>query len=165
MGNPAIGFKVDDVLSSANRIASGKGFRLGQRVQTQDGKQYVYAKNASSNAIYDVVNVNASTWAITGLTTATSGASEIVGVLPAAIASDEYGWVQIVGRTKVKVLGLAAKNFTLWSTTTAGSLDDATASNYMIQGINLLSTNPSSTATALSAFISHPSVLRRAGTA
>lgn len=165
MGNPAIGFKVDDVLSSANRIASGKGFKLGQRIQTSDGKEFVYAKNASSNAIYSVVGVNASTYAITGLTTALSGASEIVGVLPAAIASDEYGWVQIYGRTKINVLGGCVKNINLWSTTTAGSLDDATASTYMVQGINLLSTNPSSTATALSAFIAYPQVLRRAGTA
>lgn len=165
MGNPSIGFNVSDVLSSANRIASGKGFRLGQRVQTQDGKIFVYAKNASSNAAFSLVNVNASTFAISGLTTALSTASEIVGVLPVAIASDEYGWVQIYGRTKIRVLALCAKNVTLWSTTTAGSVDDATASNYMIQGINLLSTNPSSTATALSAFIAHPAVLRRPGTA
>ena len=163
MGNPAIGFKVDEVLSSAARINSGKGFKLGQRVQTNDGKMFVYAKNASSNAIYSIVNVDAN-FAITGLTTATSGASEIVGVLPVAIASDEYGWVQIYGRTKLRVLGSCVKNITLWSTTTAGAVDDATASNYQIQNINLLSTNPSATATALSAFIAHPSVLRRAGT-
>jgi hypothetical protein len=165
MGNPAIGFNVSNVLSSANRIATGTGFKLGQRVQTQDGKEFVYAKNASSNAIYSVVNVDASSFTLTGLTTATSGASEIVGVLPVAIATDEYGWVQIYGRTKVKVLGLAAKSIALWSTTTAGSLDDATASTYMVQGINLLSTNPSSTATALSAFICYPAVLKRPGTA
>ena len=165
MGNPAIGFNVSDVISSATYVSSGKGFKLGQRVQTQDGKEFVYAKNASSNAIYSVVGVNASTFAITGLTTALSGASEIVGVLPAAIASDEYGWVQIFGRTKVRVLGGAVKNINLWSTTTAGVLDDATASNYLVQGINLLSTNPSSTATSLSAFIAYPQVLRRAGTA
>ena len=164
MGNPAIGFKVDDVLSSANRIASGKGFKLGQRVQVQ-GKEYIYAKNASSNAAWRMVNVNASTFAITGLTTALSAASEIIGVLPAAIASDEYGWVQIYGRGKLQVLGLAVKNIALFSTTTAGSLDDATASNFRIEGINLLSTNPSSTATALSAFIAYPAVLRRAGVA
>ena len=163
MGNPAIGFKVDEVLSSAARINSGKGFKLGQRVQTNDGKMFVYAKNASSNAIYSLVNVDAN-FAITGLTTATSGASEIVGILPVAIASDEYGWVQIYGRTKLRVLGSCVKTITLWSTTTAGAVDDATASNYQIQNINLLSTNPSSTATALSAFIAHPGVLRRAGT-
>ena len=164
MGNPAIGFKVDNVLSSAN-LVSGTGFRLGQRLQTHDGKEYVYAKNASSNAAYSVVIVNASTFAITGLTTALSAASEIIGVLPAAIASDEYGWVQVYGRTKVKVLGSCVKNIALFSTTTAGSLDDATASNYRIEGLNLLSTNPSATATALSAFICYPQVLRRAGPA
>ena len=163
MSTSAIGFKVDDVLSSANRIASGKGFRLGQRVKTLDGKEYIYAKNASSNAAWRMVTVNASTFAISGLTTALSANSEILGVLPAAIASDEYGWVQIYGRGKLQVLGAAVKNIALFSTTTAGALDDATASNYRIEGINLLSTNPSATATALSAFIAYPAVLRRAG--
>ncbi len=165
MGNPAIGFNASNVLSSANRIAQGTGFRLGQRIQTHDGKEYIYAKNASSNAAYRVVTVDAANFAIVGLTTTTAATAEIVGVLPQAIASDEYGWVQIYGRTKVQVLGLAAKSINLWSTATAGSLDDATASTYMVQGINLLSTNPSSTATALSAFISYPQILKRAGTA
>lgn len=165
MAHPYIGFNVNDVQGTANVFLSGKGFKLGQRIQTHDGKEFIYAKNASSNAAYSLVSVNASTFAIVGLTTALSGASEILGVLPVAIASDEYGWVQIYGRTKMKVLGSCVKNIALFSTTTAGSLDDATASNYRIEGINLLSTNPSATATALSAFISYPVALRRAGPA
>jgi hypothetical protein len=37
-------------------------------------------------------------------------------------------------------------------------LDDATASNYEVRGVQILSTNPSATATAMSAFISWPKV-------
>jgi hypothetical protein len=165
MSHPLIGSKVDDVLTTANLLSSGKGFRLGQRVQTYDGKQYVWCKNASSNAVYSVVQVDGANFSVVGLTTTSAPTAEIVGVLQVAMASDEYGWVQVTGRTKIKVSGLCAKNIALWTTATAGQLDDATASTYMVQGINLLSTNPSSTATALSAFILNPSILKRAGTA
>ena len=81
------------------------------------------------------------------------------------MTSGDYGWVQIYGACKVKVLGLAAKTSLLYSTTTGGQLDDATASNYQVANLQILSTNPSSTATAMSAFISYPTVLKRAGTA
>lgn len=165
MSHALIGTKVDDVLTTANLQTSGKAFKLGSRVQTHDGKQYVWCKNLSSNAIYSVGTIDGSNYNFVGLTTTTAASAELIGVLQVAMASDEYGWVQVAGRTKVKVLGLCAKNINLWTTSTAGSLDDATASTYMVQGINLLSTNPSSTATALSAFLVNPQILKRAGTA
>lgn len=165
MSHALIGSDVTSVLTTANINTSGRGFRIGQRLQTYDGKQYVWCKNLSSNAAYSVVQVDGANYNIVGLTTTTAPTAEIVGVLPIAIASDEFGWVQVMGRTKIKVLGACAKNIILWTTSTAGSLDDATASTYAVLGINLLSTNPSSTATALSAFLVNPQILKRAGTA
>lgn len=165
MSHPLIGTKVDDVLTTSNLLTSGKAFKLGSRVQTYDGKEYVWCKNLSSNAIYSVGTIDGASWNFVGLTTTTAAAAETIGVLQVAMASDEYGWVQVRGRTKIRVAGLCAKNIILWTTATAGVVDDATASTYAINGINLLSTNPSSTATALSAFLVNPQILKRAGTA
>ncbi len=159
-----IGTHFGDVITTANFISSGKGFRKGDIAQFNN-KFYVYGQPATAIAQYDVVSVNASTGLVAGLTTTNAPAAEHVGVAPVAIASGEYGWVQITGRTKVKVAGADVKNINQWTTSTAGTLDDATASTYLVLGINLLSTNPSATATALSAFLVWPHVLYRAGTA
>jgi len=53
---------------------------------------------------------------------------------------------------KLKTLGLGAKAVKLYSTTTAGSLDDATASNYEIFGVQSFRPTRAATASAMSAF-------------
>lgn len=158
MAQTLIGTHFSFTISTANLVNSGKNFTLGTVAEGPGGKQYVYVQSASAIAAYDVVHIPSDTNIAAGLTTALSAASEGIGVAPVAIASGEYGWVQIYGPTKVSVAGACAKSVTLYSTTTAGRLDDATASNYEIRGIQILSTNPSSTATTMSAFVYFPKV-------
>ena len=139
-------------------LGGGKGFSVGTRAEDNNGKQYIFCQVNTAVAAYDVVYIPSDTFIAAGLTTATSAASEAIGVAQYALASGDYGWIQIYGACKVKALGACAKSVTLYSTTTAGSLDDATASNYEVRSIQLLSTNPSATASAMSAFISYPKV-------
>lgn len=136
----------------------GKGFSVGMRASDYNGKEYVYAQANSAVAQYDVVHIPSDTYVAAGLTTALSAASELIAVAPIAVASGEYAWFQIYGATKVSVAGSCLKAVTLYSTTTAGRVDDATASNYEIRGIQILSTNPSATATTMSAFLAWPKV-------
>lgn len=136
----------------------GRGFTVGTRLETQDGKNYVFVQANSAVAAYNIASLDSATGVITALQTSTSAASEELCVPQFAFASGDYGWAQVRGAGKLKVLGACAKSVTLYSTSTAGSLDDATASNYEIRGIQILSTNPSATATAMSAFISWPKV-------
>jgi hypothetical protein len=165
MTQTLIGTHFGYTITTANLVNSGKGFTLGTVASGPNGKTYRYVQSASAIAAYDVVHCPSDTNIAAGLTTALSAASEVIGVAPVAIASGEYGWVQTYGPTKVSVAGLAAKSVLLYSTTTAGRLDDATASNYQVTGIQILSTNPSSTATTMSAFVAFPKVLIRPGTA
>ena len=144
-------------------LGGGKGFSVGARAQGQDGKQYVFCQVNSAVAAYDMVHIPSDTFVAAGLTTALSAASQAIGVAQYALASGDYGWIQTYGACKLKVLGACATAVKLYSTTTAGSLDDATASNYEIFGCQILSTNPSSTATAMSAFISWPKAVIRPG--
>jgi hypothetical protein len=139
-------------------MGGGTGFTVGARASAHNGKEYVFVQSNTAIAAYDIVAIPSDTFIAVRLTTATSAASEELGVAQFGLASGEYGWVQTKGAGKVKVLGLAAKSVKLYSTTTDGSLDDATGSNYEVFGIQVLSTNPSSTATAMSAFISYPKV-------
>jgi hypothetical protein len=143
----------------------GKGFTVGTRAKAHNGKEYVFVQANSAVAQYDVVTVASDTGVAAGLSTTTATTAETIGVAQFALASGDYGWVQIYGASRTKVLGACAKSINLWTTATAGSLDDATASTYLVMGVQLLSTNPSATATALTAFLSYPQVLKRAGTA
>lgn len=145
-------------------LGGGKGFSVGARATDYNGKEYVFVQANSAIAAFDVVTIPSDTFVAADFSTTVAAASEMIGVAQYALASGDYGWVQIYGACKVKVLGLCAKAVTLYSTTTGGTLDDATASNYEVRGIQILSTNPSSTATAMSAFISWPKVRILPGT-
>ena len=144
-------------------LGGGKGFSVGTRATDYNGKEYVFVQCNSAVAAYDMVHIPSDTFVAAGLTTALSAASEGLGIAQYALASGDYGWIQIYGACKLKTLGSCAKSVKLYSTTTAGSLDDATASNYEIFGVQLLSTNPSATASAMSAFISYAKVVIRPG--
>lgn len=163
-----IGVNVSDITfttatNTTPVLGGGKGFSVGTRAETFNGKQYVFCQANSAVGANDMVHIPSDTFVIAGLTTALSAASEGIGIAPFALASGDYGWIQIYGACKLKTLGSCAKAVKLYSTTTAGSLDDATASNYEIFGVQILSTNPSATASAMSAFISYPKVVIRPG--
>ena len=139
-------------------LGGGKGFSVGTRANDYNGKEYVFTQAGKDHAAFEVLSIPSDTFVSDKFSTTIAAASEIIGVTQFAMTSGEYGWVQIYGACKVKTLGSCAKAVTLYSTTTGGSLDDATASNYQVTGIQLLSTNPSATASAMSAFISYPKV-------
>lgn len=147
-------------------LGGGKGFTVGTRAQDYNGKEYVFVQSASAIAAYDVVNIpHDGSFIAAGLTTTTAPTGQAIGVAPAALASGDYGWVQIYGNARISVLGSAAKGINLWTTSTAGALDDATASNYQVQGLVILSTNPTASATNMEGFLSFPTINYRAGTA
>ena len=163
MSQTLIGVNVSDVTfatatNTTPVAAGGKGFTVGARAALHNGKEYVFVQANSAVAAFNIAALDSETGVITALQTSTSAASEELAVPQFAFASGDYGWALVRGAGKVKVLGACAKSVTLYSTTTAGSLDDATASNYEVRGIQILSTNPSATATAMSAFISWPKV-------
>jgi hypothetical protein len=163
MGQTLIGTNLSDVsyataTSTLPVLGGGRGFTVGARITDYNGKEYVFVQANSAVSAYNIASLDSGTGVITALQTSTSAASEALAVPQFAFASGDYGWAQVYGACKVKVLGACAKSVTLYSTATAGSLDDATASNYEIRGVQILSTNPSATATAMSAFISWPKV-------
>jgi len=59
----------------------------------------------------------------------------MVGFAQTAIASSYYGWVALNGVVKVNLLVSCQPKVPLYTTSTAGSLDDTTVSAGFIQGI------------------------------
>ena len=109
-------------------------FNLGTVVNLDDGGQAVYVKAASTVATYAAVSVLVDD-TVVPLTTTNAAASKAVGFAQASIASAYYGWVQLGGKPRVNVRIGCQPNVPLFTTATAGSLDDATVTAGLVAGL------------------------------
>lgn len=106
---------------------------------TTSGKGWMYVQAASAISQYDVVAID-ETGQAAKITKALADTSTKVGVAAAAFASGEYGWVQITGNCTLNVLASCLTDAILYTSATAGSLDDTSTSQTKIDGILLTAT-------------------------
>ena len=117
----------------------------GSRVATSNNGQYVFVRAESTIAQYDAVIMStfgdsaSATPVLRAVPVTTTNAAALgwnmVGFAQSAIASSYYGWVGLNGVLKVNLLILCNPKVPLYTTSTAGSLDDTTVSAGFIQGI------------------------------
>lgn len=141
-----IGAQITNPVGASEYSSSGRAFGLGDRLVTQDGKEYVFARasGAITGAGY-VVFFNTS-WAAAQLSTANDARGNLVGVATSAVTDGDYAWFQVSGLCDaIQVLASAAANTRLNTTATAGALDDdGTAGAMQVQGIYLSSARAAS---------------------
>ena len=115
------------------------GLALGTLVSGTDAQEYMYVKAGSAITQYQVVGIDEDYNAYP-LTTAMAGDGWHIGAAQVAFASGDYGWVAVRGsNVTIKVLGACAADVALYTTSTAGSLDDtATSTLVKIEGIVLV---------------------------
>ena len=131
-------------------------FNVGTSVNLDDGGQAVYVQAASAVAQYDAVSVRFNN-TVVPITTTNSANSKAVGFAQTSIASAAYGWVQIGGKPVVKLAASCLPAVPLYTTATAGTLDDAAVSGGLVAGIVAVTT--ASGATALTCVAGYPHVL------
>ena len=131
-------------------------FAVGTTVNLNDGGQAVYVRASSDVAQYSAVSVRFDN-TVVPITTTNSANSKVVGFAQASIASAYYGWVQIGGKPVVKLAASCLPAVPLYTTATAGTLDDAPVSGGLVAGIVALTT--ASGATALTCVAGYPHVL------
>jgi len=117
----------------------------GSRVTTSNNGVYMFVRAESDIAAYDAVIMStfADSASLTPVmravpVTTTNAAAlgyNMVGFAQNAIASSYYGWVGINGLLKVNLLVACNPKVPLYTTSTAGKLDDTTVSAGYIQGI------------------------------
>ena len=115
---------------------------VGTVVTTSDGGKAMYVIAQSAIAQYDCVAILNSSSAVgaticaSPMTTTFAASSPRVGVAQVAIAAGSYGWVFLAGNDlRVNVLGSCQPVVPLFTTSTGGSLDDATVSGGYLPGI------------------------------
>lgn len=104
---------------------------LGTRVADVNGNEYIYLKGVASTAAGSWVSFDEA-----HLTTLlAANAKGRVAVAMAAIVADKYGYYQIYGKNTIaKVLTGFADDGLVYSTATAGSVDDAVVAGDLVVG-------------------------------
>ncbi len=141
-----------NVISSTIGVSLGQvdttaQFTPGTLVNLSDGGQAMYVKSSTSAlSTYAAVSINQNGIA-TMLTTTTGAASPRVGFAQVSVATSNYGWVVLGGQFQCNVAAQCASSVPLFTTSTAGVLDDATVTAGYVMG--LISQQSISNATAV----------------
>lgn len=132
----------------------------GARVKTSDGGEAMYVKASSTIVAADALLISSAGAAVpitTALTDAgTTTAHQIIGVAHVAITSGQYAWACLKGvpTAGINVLASCVRGSPLYTTSTAGSLDDTSSSSHLIAGIEI--TETATGAAAKAGFLSNP---------
>jgi len=129
-----IGFNPNATLPAADLAREGKAHGLLDVTETHDGKRYIFVQANGAIAQYDAVGIDEAGQAAP-LTKAMADDNWKIGIAQVAFDDDDYGWVQIYGPTTVNVLANCAADAALYTSGTAGSLDDDNTSQTLVRGI------------------------------
>lgn len=145
--------KVTPALDAVRTSAEGAAVPVGTTVETSDAGEAVYVKAASTIAQFDaciIVNTSSATGqsiAAVPVTTTNALTSQRLAFAQTAIASGGYGWVQTKGNEiRVKTLIACQPAVPLFTTATAGSLDDTVVTAGYCLGVVLMSSATSASA-------------------
>jgi len=145
---------VTPALTATRTSADGTGYPgLGTIVNTTDGGVAMYVVAASTIAQYDacvIINTSSATGASIAavpVTTTNALTSQRLAFAQTAIASGAYGWVYTSGNNlRVKTLVACQPAVPLFTTSTAGSLDDTVVTAGYCLGVVLMSSATSASA-------------------
>lgn len=137
MSYPVLGASVSETPadSDADKFERG-GHAVGTRYTDHRGYEYIYVHANGAISQYDFV-VFDETFEAYELTTALAIDHPSGGVAQVAAADNDYLWLLVKGVGQVNALALCAAEVQLYSSGTAGHLDDADASQHAIIGIRL----------------------------
>jgi len=127
-------------------------FALGTNVMLNDGGQAIYVKALSELSAFAAVAVYADGTAQM-LTTTLAATCKRVAWAQVSVPSGYFAWVQSGGTFKGNLAANCDDNVALYTTATAGVLDDATVSGGLIGGVtNTVTISNATAVTLLGAF-------------
>lgn len=135
-------------------------FAVGQTVLATDGGEWVYVKAAEAIDQYHSVAVTAAFLAYK-LTNTNAVQDNFYASAQIAFAADAYGWVakRLIGGY-IRVKASCAKNVALYTTATAGELDDtATSIAFRIDGVQIETTNSAGGAGSKPGIVVFPNII------
>jgi hypothetical protein len=138
MPNTLLGVDVTDTpgdsTTSDIRFQDSRGVRLGILHEDHRGYVYQYVHAAGAITQYAAVSIDEA-FEATMLTKALADTAVGVGVAQVAFADNDFGWVLRKGQGSILVLANCAADVGLYSSASAGYVDDGTASQTLISGV------------------------------
>lgn len=114
---------------------------LGNTYTGDDGARYMYVKAGAAITQYDTVTVDED-FTASAATKAAIDDGHDVCFAQVAFATNQYGYVMAKGRPTIRVAGSCAADVALYTTSTAGVLDDSsTTTQSRVAGITIVSAN------------------------
>lgn len=155
-----VGTRFTEWLTADEMLASGKGFTLGQRAVSYDGKVYVFVQLGTGGVTGDgyVCSIGEDHQAIM-VDTDVAGSileGDRVGVAEGAGADDDYGWLQVWGPCGIRSEQDALANKKLGPTADAGQVDDAAATGIFINGMHFGTATGGADAVNSTGFLNYP---------
>lgn len=153
---PLMGVDITDTssLQSGSATVYAAEFTLAGRATLNDGGEAMYVKASEAITAGDVLLIDSAGLA-TPMTTAltdagTATAHKYIGVAHTTLASGQHGWACTRGipTAGIKVLASCVKGSPLYTTATAGALDDTSSSSHLVSGIQLTATATGAAVTA-----------------
>ena len=121
-------------------LNEGNDFPLGQCVTTRDGGRYMFVHASGAVAQFDAVGISEA-FETAPLTKAMADDGWIVGFAQVAFADNDFGWVALSGADiGCNLLISCASDVALYTSATAGSLDDESSANTGINGVVAVTT-------------------------
>ena len=150
-----LGVKLTETIS----VTADSRFDIGMQVPASDGADYVYTRAGGTVAAGDVVSILVD-GTVAAITTTTASVGSAVGFAQTAIAAGSFGWVALRGpNLQVNVLAACAPEVMLFTTSTAGHLDDATVTLGLVEGV-MTQAAATANATAHTAICAYPHISR-----
>lgn len=110
--------------------------KLGDFFIDNAGRTWMFVLAGAAIAQYDVLGITSAFTAVK-LTKALADAGRKIGVAGIALASGQYGWVQVEGPCTINALANTTADTKLYTTATAGYLNHTAAGQTAINGISL----------------------------
>lgn len=159
MSDLLIGVNTADVNSDITK-AGGSGFGLNNRWADNAGGEWHFVKASIAFTLGDTVWIKATGSAVP-ITDAFARTPGRIGTAQVAFTIDYYGWVKTFGSVTLRGGADCNANVPLYTSGTAGVLDDATASTSHFQVLGVISSQSASGAGELMAgFMNYPMILR-----
>lgn len=119
------------------KLDTAAEFKLGQISRGSDGTDWVYIKSTAAITQYDWVAIDENFTALAGTKALADAGHKVGWAQTARTSTTSYGWVatNIGGALKGRVAQSCAPDVALYTTSTAGVLDDTSASQTKILGV------------------------------
>lgn len=139
--NGCIGVDLDATIAGTGTSSDeGNDFALGTRITTRDGGEYIYVHASAAITQFDAVGISEA-FEAAPLTKAMADDGWIIGFAQVAFADNDFGWVATKGADiGCNLLINCAADVALYTSATAGKLDDTSTSQTKIDGVVAVTT-------------------------